>query len=107
MLKIGALLHEIGHAWDAENRLNIDPTTGRFGVVKSELFAHCYALDRLAERCLAQTYNMYIEAMKRQSFLGGFESEIASEVLKEHAIRSLVKWQDHIDHAMEYEKSLV
>ncbi len=99
-IKIGALFHEIGHAWDVENRLNIDPGSGRFDVVKAEAFAHCYALERLAEGSFVKMYDTYLCSMRSQSKAAGYVGEIAKLVLEQHTERSLVDWQDHFDQAL-------
>lgn len=94
-VKIGILLHEIGHVYDAENRINIDPISRRFDVVEGEAFAHCYALDHLAEQYLVGSYNMLYDSMEAMAVSGGYEGEIGELVCESHPRKTLVNWQDY------------
>ena len=87
--KVGSLLHEIGHIQDAEQRINIDAAAGRFELVQAEAYANCYALERLADRCLAKTYSMLYEGIQAFASSGGYEGEIGRLVLDRHQHRKI------------------
>ncbi len=97
--KIGSLLHELGHVNDAEKRINIDAETGRMDVVQAEAYANSYALGRLADRCLGQTYSILYEAMRELASSNGYEAEIGRLVLEQHRRRDIPNWNEYVDAA--------
>lgn len=99
VMKVGILLHELGHVHDAENRINIDPVTGRLDLVEAEAYANCHALERLAELHVVQTYDMFYESIISLSRQVGYRGEIGRRVLDLHPRQSLSRWQDYTEEA--------
>lgn len=98
-LKVTSLLHEIGHVVDAEKGTNIRAFDNALDVVEAEAFAHTYALDHLAQRCLRQSYLMLYDAMGRLCRKSGYEGEIARLVLDRHEKVEIPNWNDFIEQA--------
>lgn len=96
-LKVPGLLHEIGHVKDAEQSLNIRLETKDFDVVSAEVFAHVYALDRLASLAMRQSYLMLYEALEALTDDDGYEGEVGRRVMDEHAKVEVPDWQDFSD----------
>lgn len=95
--KIASLLHELGHIQDAELRINIDVSDKRFDLVEAEAYANKYALDKLVERCLGQTYTILYGGMVDLASTGDYEAEVGRLVLERHAHQQIPNWKDFMD----------
>ena len=69
VLKLVALLHELGHVDDMEREINFNHAAKTFDVIEAEVFAHLYSLRRMAERNYYQCFNMLVEALRK--YTGG------------------------------------
>ena len=92
-LKVAALLHEIGHVHDIENRINFDVDARRANVLEGEVFANLFCLDKLASRQLLQSYAMVANALREASVRNDFLGEVARRVLQRLPDHRLVDWQ--------------
>ena len=101
-MKLPALVHEIGHVIDAEQELNIRFSGEEMDVIAAEVFAHVYALDQLASRCLRQSYLSLYEALARIADAPGYIGEIGRGVLDQHERVDIPNWRDFTDAALEY-----
>jgi len=97
--KIASLLHELGHIEDAELRINIDVPEKRFGLVEAEAYANKYALEKLADRCLYQTYRILFDGMVELASSGDYEAEVGRLVLERHSHRQIPNWNEFMDAA--------
>jgi hypothetical protein len=92
-LKIASLLHEIGHVQDLEQGLNFDVPARRFRVIEAEVIAHLFALEQLAKRNLAKSFEMLANGLRDAIPKGGYISEVAERVLERLPSFQLVDWQ--------------
>lgn len=92
-LKIASLLHEVGHVQDLEERINFDVPTRRFDVIEAEVFAHLFALERMAQRNLRQSFNMLADGLRDTTPKGGYGAEVARKVLERLPPYQLIDWQ--------------
>lgn len=106
--KIVALLHELGHVHDIENRINfkINGDKAEVDIIEAEVFANVFALDRLAEQYLRVSYRTFLDAMRRHSKKTGYIGEVCQKVLERHPERDLVEWQDVRDRHASSETDL-
>lgn len=100
-LKVGALVHEIGHVVDAEQSLNIRIKERQFDVIDAEIFANVYALNYLAEQTMGQSYNMLFEAIEKVNEQEGYMREVGRGVLAVHPRAAIPNWNDFVDEATE------
>lgn len=91
-----ALLHEIGHVHDIENGINfhVEGDDVRVDIIEAEVFANLFALEKLAEAHLRQSYVMMVDALQKHTKKPGFISEVCKLVLERLPQRQLVDWQD-------------
>ncbi|MFO0806737.1 MAG: hypothetical protein U0791_26830 [Gemmataceae bacterium] len=94
--KIPALLHELGHVQDIEQRLFFNVDTKTVKIIDAEVHANLYALDKLAERHLVHSYgllfNAFKDASKREDYLG----EVSRKVLERMPQHKLIDWNDYL-----------
>lgn len=82
VLKLIALLHELGHVYDIEREINFKHAAGTFDAVEAEVFAHLYSLERMAKTNYYQCFNMLIEGLRRHAGRSDFMGEVAATTLK-------------------------
>lgn len=92
--KIAALLHEIGHVHDIENAINFDVRAKTTNIFEAEAFAHLFALERLAERQLVQSYNLLANALRGAINDKGYLGEVARRVVQRMPEHKLIVWSD-------------
>lgn len=99
--KLATLFHELGHVLDAEQGLNLCPVEKRFDLVHGEIFANCYALERLAENHLRLIYDIMYEALEEMAGCDDFRGRIGQGVIEQHPRRKIVDWNDYMEKAMQ------
>lgn len=77
VFKLIALLHELGHVHDMEWQINFNSAASTFDTIEAEVFAHLYALGRMAERNYYQCYAMLIDGLKTHTEGEGYVKEVA------------------------------
>lgn len=97
---IGIFLHEVGHVADAERGGFLDPRIPKFDVVEGEAYANCFALERLADRCLGTSYEFLFDTI----ILGpindeGFPGKVSRRVCELHPRREIPSWQSYLEAA--------
>lgn len=96
--KIVALLHEIGHVHDIENGINfcIEGDAINADIIEAEVFANLYALEKLAERQLRQSYLLTVDAIQTHAKETGYLAEVCRRVLDRLPSHNLVDWQESL-----------
>lgn len=97
VIKIAALLHEVGHVHDIEHGVNFDVQAKTTNIIEAEAFANLFALDRLAERQLVQSYNLLANALRDATEADGYLGEVARRVVQRLPQHKLVVWNDSLD----------
>ncbi|MCA9232472.1 MAG: hypothetical protein KDA57_17620 [Planctomycetales bacterium] len=92
-LKIPALLHELGHVTDIEQGKNFDVPNKRANIIEAEVFAHLFALEQLATRCLTASYRMLYEGLEDAIPKGGYLAQVAELVLQRAPEHNPIDWQ--------------
>lgn len=64
VLKVIALLHELGHIEDMEKEVNFDHKAKRFNMIEAEVYAHLYSLRRMAEWNYYHAYQMVVTGLR-------------------------------------------
>jgi len=64
VLKIASLLHEIGHVEDLEKGINFDVENAGLDIIEAEIFAHLWALERMAKSGYCQSYDVLLGGLK-------------------------------------------
>lgn len=82
ILKLVALLHELGHVHDMEQQINFDHAAKTFDVIEAEVFAHLYSLRRMAEQNYYQCYTMLVDALKRYTTATNYLRDVATLTLE-------------------------
>jgi hypothetical protein len=93
--KIPALLHELGHVHDIENGTNFDVQAKTVNLAEAEAFANLYALEKLAERHLVQSYRMLADALRAATTTEGHFAEVARRVISRLPNYKLALWSEH------------
>ena len=96
-VKIPALLHEIGHVHDIENGINFDLRNKTLKVIDAEVFANLYALDKLAQRQLRQSYLMLANALREAAGQDGYLGDVGKQVIDSLPDHKLIDWQQTLD----------
>lgn len=63
--KLMALLHEMGHVHDIENRLNFDHTTRQCDMIEAEVYAQLYSFERMAHSNYRTCFEMLTDALNK------------------------------------------
>lgn len=97
VFKIAALLHEIGHVIDIEQRINFDPITETARIIDAEVFANRYAFTECKKRGYRQSLSNFRASL--ESYIGGsdYRAEVAQKALDGSPDESdMVDWGDVI-----------
>jgi len=81
VLKIPALLHELGHVIDIEKRINFDPDQESCRVVDAEVFANRYALEQCVERGYRQSLVTWLDSWREYLGAKDYRGEVARRTL--------------------------
>lgn len=81
--KLVALLHELGHVHDMVREINFDHAAPSFKVIEAEVFAHLYALRRMADRNYYQCFNLLVDALKDSVSADTYLGEVAVRTLEQ------------------------
>ena len=66
-------------------------------VIEAEAFANLFALEKLAERQIVQSYNLLANALRDASAKDKLAGEVARRVIERLPARNLVMWNDYLD----------
>lgn len=91
-VKLAALNHEIGHVEDLERGINFNVSMSQVDIIEAEVFAHLYALNRLAKRSLVQSFNMLSDALRLAVSADGYLGEVATKVVNRLPVYDLTDW---------------
>lgn len=92
-LKTATLFHELGHIEDAELALNLRNDGSIVDIVSAETYAHCSALERLEQECMANVYETYYRAIEQYALFEDYRGEIGRRVITAHPKRSVTDWR--------------
>lgn len=94
VLKIPALLHELGHVDDIEKQINFNLNDGTTDIIEAEAYANLYALERMAGRDLRQCYMILFDALEKCSHGNeGYKKRVGELVIARSPSRQLIDWQ--------------
>ena len=82
VLKLVALLHELGHVHDMEQQINFNHKAKTFDVIEAEVFAHLYSLKRMAEQNYYQCFTMLIDSLKKYALGSNYLRDVAKLTLE-------------------------
>jgi hypothetical protein len=98
VMKVATLLHEVGHVHDIVNGINFDLKARSAQIIEAEVFANLFALERLAERQLVQSYKLLVEALRKASKdQDGYLGEVGRRVIQRLPEPKLIVWTDLLD----------
>ena len=80
-LKIPALLHEIGHVIDVEERINFDPEKGTCRILDAEVFANNYTLEQCVQRGYRQSFKIWLDSWRGYVDAEDYRGEVARKTL--------------------------
>ena len=93
LFKLIALVHELGHVADLEQRLNIEPEADRFDMVEAEVFANLHCFDWLAKRPMKMAFGCLHDTIVKAAAGGGYLAEVSQEVLNRLPAYEIPDWQ--------------
>jgi hypothetical protein len=79
--KIPALLHEIGHVIDIEERINFDPEEETCRIIDAEVFANRYALEQCVQRGYRQSLVTWLDSWRGYVDAKDYRGEVARRSL--------------------------
>lgn len=65
IMKLIALLHELGHVHDMEHAINFKHALSEADIIEAEVFAHLYALEWMAKQNYCQCFLTLVDALKK------------------------------------------
>lgn len=81
-IKLTALLHELGHVLDMEQETNIQHAEKKADIIEAEVFAHLYALERMAKQNYYQSYGLLTSGLKNCLKKNDYGREVARRVFE-------------------------
>lgn len=92
-LKIPALLHEIGHVIDIEERINFNPEEETCRILDAEVFANHYAIEECVQRGYRQSFITWLDSWRGYVDAKDYRGEVARRTLdKAPSITDVLDW---------------